>query len=600
MNPERSDRVIYLRVLGPLVLATATLVVMSVGGFQAMSAARAFVGGESLWSKAGSVTVARLRLHAMGGESGCPSLADQLAVPLGDRAARLALERSPPDLAAAREGFLRGGNLPDDIDGLVHLYRMFGDTTLMHDSVAAWREGDVLIERLREIGERLCAAPRAAASGTPAVGLLRELDLLDSELIAAEKRFSFSLGRASRVMEQLLTGAVMLVALLLLGGSAWYVMRSLRVQLADRRALAEANTRWDLAAEAAGIGLFMWNTATEGVELDARGRRLYRFDADTALRRADLRALMHPDDRSGMQQLQQSAIGSGETLRARFRLLFADASVRHIEVIGMLHDSGRADAPKQMLGLLRDVTDEVAAARLQTERDAAERSARARSEFLSRLSHELRTPLNAVLGLAQLLEIDTSEPLRGSQCERVRQILESGWHLLHLVDDVLDITRIDSGQVEIRPAPTDVRAVLRASLALIEPERARVGVRVDDRWPLVPATVLADPQRLQQVLVNLLSNACKYNRPGGTVTLSWSESADEVGMTIGDEGAGIGTDELASLFQPFKRLPQTAAAPGIGLGLVVVKLLTEQMGGRVEIESAPGAGARFTVWLRRT
>ena len=300
-----------------------------------------------------------------------------------------------------------------------------------------------------------------------------------------------------------------------------------------------------------------------------------------------------------MQQLQQAAIASRTTLRARFRLLFADASVRHLEVIGMLRDGGPPDAPQQMLGLLRDVTDEIAAARLQTERDAAERSARARSEFLSRLSHELRTPLNAVLGLAQLLEIDSTEPLAKSQRERVRQILESGWHLLHLVDDVLDIQRIDSGLVAIRPAAIDVRAVLRASLSLVEPERERLGVRIDDRWPPAPPPVLADPQRLQQVLVNLLSNACKYNRPGGTVTLTWAESADEVAMTVGDEGQGIGAEELAGLFQPFKRLPQTAAAPGTGLGLVVVKLLTEQMGGRVEIESAPGTGARFTVCLRR-
>ncbi|MBC8055304.1 MAG: HAMP domain-containing histidine kinase [Rhizobiales bacterium] len=600
MRPERSDRIIYLRVLGPLLLAAGTLVIMSAGGFQAMSAARAFVGGESLWSKARSLTVAQLRLHATGaGQPPCPPLAEMLAVPLGDREARLALERSPPDRAAAREGFLRGGNLPDDIDSMVSLYLHFADTALMREPIAAWREGDALIERLRALGERICRTPRPAAGAVPDVLTMRELDRLDADLIAAEMRFSLSLGRASRAAAKLLTGAIVLVALLLLAGSAWYVMRSLRAQLADRRALAEANTRWDLAAEAAGIGLFMLSTAPVRVALDARGRRLYVFDADTELRRPDLRALMHPDDRPGIQRLQQSALDTGAALQARFRLLRADGSLRNIEVVGMLRESGPADAPRQMLGVLRDVTDEVAAVRLQTERDAAERSARARSEFLSRLSHELRTPLNGVLGPAQLLEIDTAQPLTGAQRDRVRQILDSGWHLLHLVDDVLDITRIDSGQVAIRPEATDVRAVLRASLGLVEPERERFAVRVDDRWPAAPPQVLADPHRLQQVFVNLLSNACKYNRPGGVVTLGFAEVADEVRLSFADEGAGIDAEQLAELFQPFRRLPQTAQVPGTGLGLVVVKLLTEQMGGRVEIESVPGAGSRFSVCLRR-
>jgi signal transduction histidine kinase len=252
-----------------------------------------------------------------------------------------------------------------------------------------------------------------------------------------------------------------------------------------------------------------------------------------------------------------------------------------------------------MFGVLRDVTDEVAASRLQLERDAAERSARARSEFLSRLSHELRTPLNAVLGLAQLLELDKIEPLSDTQRGRVRMILEGGWHLLHLVDDVLDITRIDAGQFSITPVPTDLRAVLQASLALIETERARFGIRIDDRWPAKPPAALADPQRLQQVFVNLLSNGCKYNRAGGTLTLSVDASSDMLALGFADEGLGIDPEQLVELFQPFKRLHQTAEVPGVGLGLVIVKLLTDQMHGSIEVESEPGRGALFVVRLRK-
>jgi signal transduction histidine kinase len=599
MLSERSDRTIYVRVLGPLVLAIGTLLAVGVGGFQALSAARAYVGGESLWSKARSQAVAGLRAHASGRTQACVPMSQALTVPLGDRAAREAMERSPVDRAAARDGFLRGGNSPDDVDGLIDLYRYFSWTPLLLPSIEAWRKGDELIERLRVIGERLCVEPVADPTAPAARATLEELDQVDASLIELEKRFSASLGEASRLTGELLTAAILLLGLLLAAGSAWYVLRSLRAQIDQRRALVDANTRWELAAAAAGVGLFVWHPDTDALELDSRARHLYDLDAQTgpAVDRRELQSRMHPDDRDEFQRLQQAALDRSETLRARFRVVRGDGVTRYLEAVGTLRDHGPAAA--QMFGVLRDVTDEVAASRLQLERDAAERSARARSEFLSRLSHELRTPLNAVLGLAQLLDLDKIEPLTSTQRTRVRMILDGGWHLLHLVDDVLDITRIDSGQLSITPVPTDLRAVLQASLVLVETERARFGIRIDDCWPANPPAVLADPQRLQQVFVNLLSNGCKYNRTGGTLTLTLDESSDMLALGFVDQGPGIDAEQQAELFQPFKRLHQTVETPGIGLGLVIVKLLADQMQGSIEIESEPGRGARFTLRLRK-
>jgi len=601
MLPERSDRTIYLRVLGPLLLAIGTLLTVGVGGFQALSAARAYVGGESLWSKARSQAVAGLRAHASGRTKVCVPLSEALAVPIGDRAARLAMERSPLDMAAARDGFLRGGNSPDDIDGLIRLYRYFSWTPLLQPSIEAWRKGDELIEQLRVLGERLCVEPVADPNAPDARAAQQELDQIENALIEAEKHFSAKLGEASRLTGQLLTAAILLIGVLLAAGSAWYVLRSLWAQIEQRRALVDANTRWELAAGAADVGLFVWHPQTDTLELDSRARHLYDIDTQpgAGVDQRDLQERMHPDDRDELRRLQRAALDRSETLRARYRIVLDDGSTRHLEAVGTLREDGPTSAPPQMFGVLRDVTDEVAAARLQLERDAAERSARARSEFLSRLSHELRTPLNAVLGLAQLLELDKSEPLSATQRARVRVILESGWHLLHLVDDVLDITRIDAGQLSISTVPTDLRAVLQASLALVETERARFGIRIADRWPATPPAALADPQRLQQVFVNLLSNACKYNRRGGTLTLTFNEGADALALSFADEGPGIGAEQLAELFQPFKRLNQTADIPGIGLGLVIVKLLTDQMQGGVEVASEPGRGARFTVSLRK-
>ena len=602
---ERSDRLIYLKVLGPLVLATVTLVLVSIGGFHALSGARAFVGGESLWSKARSQTVAYLHARASADPPAppCKPLTEWLAVPLGDRVARLALDQTEPDLVAARAGFLRGGNEADDIDDMISVYLNIGSLPLLRETIAAWRRGDELIEQLRVLGEQMCASTAAQASLGQTEATLRELNRLDAELIDTEKRFSASLGRAARMTKQLLTLATLSLALLLAAGSTWYVMRSLRAQLAQRRALQDAYTRWDLAAGAAGVGVFVWHPGDDVLELDSRARLLFGLAPDpgpaSRVPRNDLRARMHPDDRSSLRQLSQSALERNEPLRTRFRILMPDDAVRHIEAIGTRPEGEPVQSSQPMFGVLRDVTDEVATARLQSERDAAERSARARSEFLSRLSHELRTPLNAVLGLAQVLDIDTGEPLTARQRQRVKLILDGGWHLLRLVDDVLDITRIDAGQLSVKLVPTDPRAVLHASLNLIEPERQRCEIRLDDRWPARTPSVMADPQRLQQVFVNLLSNACKYNSRGGTLTLVCRDEPDELCLSFEDDGPGIAADQLAEVFVPFKRLAQTAEEPGTGLGLAVVKLLVEQMGGRIEVTSEPGRGSRFSVHLRK-
>lgn len=600
MLVERAERTIYLPVLAPLLLAVLTLVIVSVGGFHALTGARAYVGGESLWSKARNQTMMRLRARLTNDSpaAACAPMSEWLAVPLGDRDARLELDKVDPDFSVIRDGFVRGGNSPDDVDAMVHLYREFHGLPLMRDSIEAWRRGDALIEELRALGERICAQPAGAVDLAMRATSLQALDRLDAELLVAEARFSASLGQASRESERLLTSATVLLAVLLLGGSVWYVMRSLRAQTAQRRALVDANTRWELAAEAAGIGVFVWHPGSDRLELDRRARLLYGLDpaAPSTMSRGDIASRVHADDRENVAELVNSA-AKGEPLRMRYRISVADGAIRHIEAIGMVRDLAAPIARRQMFGVLRDVTDEVAATRLQLEKDAAERVARARTEFLSRLSHELRTPLNAVLGLAQVLEIDAEEPLGPRQRRRVELILQSGWHLLHLVDDVLDITSIDSGMLTIKPVPTDLREVLRSSLALVETERTALQLSIVDQMPAQTARVMADPRRLQQVFANLLSNACKYNAPGGKVTLGYRSSAQEVSVSITDEGQGISAHDLTELFQPFKRLSATADVPGTGLGLVVVKRLTERMGGRVEVDSELGRGACFMVWL---
>ncbi len=227
----------------------------------------------------------------------------------------------------------------------------------------------------------------------------------------------------------------------------------------------------------------------------------------------------------------------------------------------------------------------------------AERANREKNEFLSRMSHELRTPLNAILGFGQLLEMDHLSP---DHQESVRYILKAGRHLLTLVDEVLDIARIETGRLVMSPEPVRISDVLQEAVDLVAPTAATRKVRFDgDAAETSQRHVLADRQRLTQVFLNLLSNAVKYNREGGVVTLSCAPTAGgRLCINVTDTGPGIPPDKMERLFIPFDRLgAEATGVEGAGLGLSLSKRLIESMGGALRAESLPGRGSTFSVEL---
>lgn len=235
------------------------------------------------------------------------------------------------------------------------------------------------------------------------------------------------------------------------------------------------------------------------------------------------------------------------------------------------------------------------AARLASE--TADQANRAKSEFLSRMSHELRTPLNAVLGFAQILELDD---LTSEQRESAEQIIKAGRHLLELINEVLDIARIETGQLALSIEPVPVREVLTEALDLVRPLATCSDIRLVDDASRLARSAFADRQRLRQVLINLLSNAVKYNRPGGRVIATWEEPVGEgIRITISDAGTGIDPEKMDRLFSPFDRLgAEESGIEGVGLGLALSRRLMEAMGGTLEAQSRVGEGSRFTVTLR--
>ncbi|MDE3154733.1 MAG: response regulator [Acidobacteriota bacterium] len=251
--------------------------------------------------------------------------------------------------------------------------------------------------------------------------------------------------------------------------------------------------------------------------------------------------------------------------------------------------------------LERRVTErtlELAAANraLRLAKEEAESANHAKSDFLSRMSHDLRTPLNAILGFAQLLELEQQDE---ASRDHVAQILQAGRHLLGLINEVLDIARIEAGQLPLSPEPVDVAEVAGHVLALIRPIADEQQVALVDRVAADGTHVMADRQRLRQVLLNLLSNAVKYNRSGGTVTVSAERSAaGRVRLLVADTGRGLPPEYAALLFRPFERLgAEQTDIEGTGLGLALSKGLTELMGGTIGATSTPGVGSTFWIEL---
>ncbi len=231
----------------------------------------------------------------------------------------------------------------------------------------------------------------------------------------------------------------------------------------------------------------------------------------------------------------------------------------------------------------------------------AEKANLAKSDFLSSMSHELRTPLGAILGFAQLMESGSPQPTP-SQKRSIDQILKAGWYLLELINEVLDLSLIESGKLSLSPEPVSLADVMRECQTMIEPQAKQRGIRVSFPRLETPYFVKADRTRVKQVLINLLSNAIKYNRADGTVAVACIVSAPgRVRICVEDSGEGLSAEDIGQLFQPFNRLGRAATAEeGTGIGLVVCKRLVELMGGVIGVESTVGKGSVFWFELNLT
>ena len=257
---------------------------------------------------------------------------------------------------------------------------------------------------------------------------------------------------------------------------------------------------------------------------------------------------------------------------------------------------GDITARKKMDQLLQDKNTA-----LEQARHVADKSNRAKSDFLSSMSHELRTPLNAILGFAQLIDAGSPRPTP-PQKRSLDQILLAGWYLLDLINEILDLALVESGKLSLELQPVALAGVLHDCHTMVEPQADLRGISVRCEPLAAPFLVLADGMRLKQVLINVLSNAIKYNRPGGTVVVSCIEAAGgRLRIGVKDTGEGLSPEQIAQLFQPFNRLGQeNRTEQGTGVGLVMTKRLIGLMGGTIRVESVVGAGSTFWIEMGLT
>ena len=376
----------------------------------------------------------------------------------------------------------------------------------------------------------------------------------------------------------------------------------LQHEVAERQrtesALRESEQRFRNIFDHAPIGIVYADLAGRVRDANPRLRELIGYDTDSLAERSIV-DLTYPDDRAD-DTLAMGRLLRGEVteVQRNTRLQHRDGTVLWVRMNWRVLRNPHGE-PQRLVAVVEDITEQLRFQEAERGRQLAESANRAKSDFLSRMSHELRTPLNAMLGFAQLLDLDRQPRLATHQQGWVGQILQAGWHLLEMINDTLDLSRIEAGMLRLVLVPVALEPLVAHCVAMVGSAAQQRGITLQVHIADDASHALGDETRLKQVMLNLLSNAVKYNVAGGRVVVrSRRLDAQTLEIRVLDTGLGLDDAQMAELFQPFNRLGREHSdTEGTGIGLVISRRLAELMGGTLDAESVPGEGATFVLRL---
>lgn len=572
---------------------------------QVINTTRAYATGESFYSKGENAALLNLYDYAQtGDEKYFAAFRSAIQVPLGDSMAREAMDGAVPDTRAATAGLLQARTHADDVPGVIRLFHWFRHWGPFENAVDDWRTGDELIGRLSAAAEELHRkVQRGSITEEERRRFADEMHNVSGKLIHLEDSFSEHIGDAARAATSLVISMLGMSSLLLWTLGVSFIWYSYRHELKADLQVKESERRFRDFAEIASD--WFWET-------DDALRICYiseRFAEATGARARDIFGRTHQE--VGLQFMGRERswqrlgrLGKPQSFRrASCRYILSDGSEQYWSISGspMFAADGRFIGYR---GTGSNVSTEVRSRHaLQEAKTMSEIASRAKSEFLANMSHELRTPLNAIIGFSEIIKNKLFDEALDRYVAYAQDIFSSATHLLSIINDILDISKIESGQAELHEEEVVLADVIYTVVQLLRQkiEDAKLSLNLE-LTPGLP-TIYADARKFKQIMMNLLSNSIKFTPSGGKISISASlDAARYLRIEIKDTGIGMSLRDIPKALAPFGQIDSSLARrhEGTGLGLPLAKALTELHGGSFALSSEPGRGTSVVITLPST